>query len=51
MKKRFGSKPLYNHKYLKNKINSYEEKMNTNFHGDKVPKRRFSIHLPIGYFD
>ena len=38
MKKGFDSEPVYNEKYIKTKINSYEGKTNTSFHGDKVPK-------------
>ena len=33
----FDSDLIYNDKYLKTKIKSYEEKVNTNFHKDKVP--------------
>ena len=38
IKKRLDSDLVYNDKYLKTKIRSYEEKINTNFHDDKVPK-------------
>ena len=38
IKKEFDSKPIYNAIYLKTKIRSYNEKMNTNFHNDKIPK-------------
>ena len=38
IKKEFDRDPIYNSKDLKNKIESYEEKVNTNFHNDKVPK-------------
>ena len=34
----FDSEPVYNKKYLKTKKKSYEVKINTNFHNDKVPK-------------
>ena len=34
----FDSEPVYNDKYLKTKIKSYEGKTNTNFHNDMVPK-------------
>ena len=37
----FDSDPVYNNKYLKNKIKSYEGKINTNFHNDKMPKEGF----------
>ena len=36
--KGFDSEPVYNGKYLKTKIKSYEGKINTSFHGDKIPK-------------
>ena len=39
-KKEFESQHVYNEKYLKTKINFYEGKINTNSHGDKVPKER-----------
>ena len=32
MKKGFDSEPVYNEKYLKTKIKSYDGKINTNFH-------------------
>ena len=41
MKKGFDSEHVYNDKYLKTKIKSYGEKINTNFHDDKVPKEGF----------
>ena len=34
----FDSKPVYNEKYLKVKITSYNGKINTNFHNNKIPK-------------
>ena len=37
MKKEFDSEPSYNEKYLKAKINSYNGKINENFHNDKIP--------------
>ena len=36
--KEFDSDPVYNKKYLKAKIKSYNGKINTNFHNDKIPK-------------
>ena len=30
--------PVYNEKYLKTKIKSYEGKISTNFNDDKIPK-------------
>ena len=38
IKKGFDSEPVYKAKYLKTKIKSYEEKINTNFHDNKAPK-------------
>ena len=37
-KKKFGSESVYNEKYLKTKIKSYNENINTNFHNNKIPK-------------
>ena len=39
-KKEFESSRVYNEKYLKTKIKFYDGKINTNSHGDKVPKER-----------
>ena len=50
-KKFFDSKPVYNEKYLKAKIKSYKEKINTNFCNNKIPKKGFSIYLFISNFD
>ena len=38
IKKGFDIEPVYNEKYLKTKIKSYESKINTNFHNDEMPK-------------
>ena len=38
LKKEFDSKPIYNEKYLKAKIKSYNGKINTNFHNNKITK-------------
>ena len=37
-KKELGSNLIYNEKYLKGKIKSYNGKINTNFHNNKIPK-------------
>ena len=37
-KKEFDSKTVYNEKYIKTKIKSYNRKINTNFHINKIPK-------------
>ena len=34
--------PVYNEKYLKTKTKSYEGKISTNFHNDKMPKEDYS---------
>ena len=34
----FNSEPVYNKKYLKTKIKSFEGKINTNFYGNKMAK-------------
>ena len=39
-KKEFESSRVYNEKYLKTKIKFYDGKINTNSHGDTVPKER-----------
>ena len=38
MQKGFGSQPVYNEKYLKTKIRFYNNKINTNFHDNDIPK-------------
>ena len=38
IKEEFDSKPVYNEKYLKAKIKSYNGKINTNFHNNKIPR-------------
>ena len=38
IKKGFSSEPVYNEKYLRTKMKSYEGKISTNFHWDKIPK-------------
>ena len=48
LKKEFDNEPLYNEKYRKIKIKSYNEKMNTNFHNNKIPKEGSQyICLPV----
>ena len=41
---KFESKPVYgdDNKYIKTKIKSYRDKLNTNFQGKKVPKKNSS---------
>ena len=38
IKKEFDSKPVYNEKYVKNKMRSYNGKIDTNVHNNKIPK-------------
>ena len=38
LKKGFDSEPVYNEKYLRTKIKSYEGKIGSNFFGDKILK-------------
>ena len=38
LNKEFNSEPVYNQKYLKAKIKSYNIKINRNFHSNKIPK-------------
>ena len=38
LKKEFATEPMYNKKYLKAKIKSYNGKINTNFHDNKIQK-------------
>ena len=38
LKKEFDSEPVYNEKYLKAKIQSYNGKISTNFYNNKIPK-------------
>ena len=38
LKKEFDSEPVYNEKYLKAKIKSYNGKINTNFHNTKITR-------------
>ena len=44
MKKEFDSEPVYgdNDKYIKTKIKSYGDKINTNIQGKKIPKENTS---------
>ena len=39
---KFDSEPVYgdNDKYIKTKITMYGDKVNTNFHGKKIPKEK-----------
>ena len=41
IKKEFDSEPVCNEKYLKAKIKSYNGKINTNFHNNKISKKDY----------
>ena len=47
----FDSEPVYgdNDKYLKIKIKMYEDRVNTNFQGKKVPKQNVSYKCLLEY--
>ena len=45
IKKEFDSKPVYNEKYLKTKIKSYDGKINKNFHNNKYPEKVLSLFV------
>ena len=38
IQKEFDSNPVYNEKYIRTKIKSYNGKINANFHNNKIPK-------------
>ena len=38
LKKGFGSKSVYNEKYIRSKIKYYERKINTNLYDNGIPK-------------
>ena len=42
MNKEFDSEPVYgdNDEYIKTKIKTYGDKVNTHFHGKKIPKEK-----------
>ena len=43
IKREVDSEPVYNEKYLKAKIKSYNRKINTNVHNNKIPKEGFQF--------
>ena len=45
IKREFESEPVYNGKYLKTKIKSQKEKINKNFHKNKVPKEGSNVFI------
>ena len=50
-KKEFDSEPVYNEKYLKVKIKSYNGKISTNFYDNKIPKEGSQFIFFISNFD
>ena len=38
LKKEFDSEPVYDDKYIKTKIKTYNNKINTNFHVNEIPE-------------
>ena len=44
-KKEFDRKPVYNEKYIKNKIKSYNGKINTNLDNNKIPKKVLNVYV------
>ena len=50
-KKEFDNEPAHNKKYLKAKVKYCNEKINTNFHNNKIPKEGSQMFLFIGNFD
>ena len=51
LKERFDSEPVCNEKYLKTKIKSYEVKVYTNFHNNKMPKEGSLLYFSINDLD
>ena len=50
--KGFDNKPTYNKKYLRTKIKSYEDEINTIFHNDRMPKEgSHCICVSVTLFD
>ena len=49
----FDSEPVYgdNDKYIKTKINSYGDKINTNFQGNKIPTKASYMCLSLIMLD
>ena len=52
LQKEFDSEPVYNEKYRKAKIKSFNGKINTNFHNNKIPREGSQlICLPVILID
>ena len=39
--------PVYDEKYIKAKVREFNGVIKTNFLGDKVPKKRITLALPV----
>ena len=44
-KKEFDRKPVYNEKYIKSKIKSYNGKINTNLDNNKISKKVLNVYV------
>ena len=47
IKEEFDSKPVYNRKYLKLILKSYNGRINTNFYNNKIPKESSQCILSV----
>ena len=45
IRKECDSEPVKNEKYLKAKVKSYNAKINTNFHNNKIPKKVLNLFV------
>ena len=45
IKEEFDSKPVYNEKFIKTKTKSYNGKVNTNFHNNKITKEDVKVYV------
>ena len=51
IRKELDIEPVYNEKYIKAKIKSYNGKISTIFNNNKIPKEGFPVYLFISNFD
>ena len=51
LKKGFDSEQMYNDKYIKTKIKIYNDRINTNFQGNKIPKYNEYYFLSVVLLD
>ena len=45
LKKEFHIEPVYNEKYLKARVKSYNEKINANLYDSKIPKKVLNLFV------